>query len=133
MIWFWLVAFLLLLSPVWVFVPLFLIARLIFARFWQRFLAIVFFGTLFDLVWVWPWGSGIIIYSLFLLIVALYNRRYSFYNQFFLLLVLVGYSACLLWVTHQNVSFKIAGVFIALFILLTRQLKKIRQEHYVNL
>lgn len=129
----WLSSLLLVINPVWVFLPLFLLTYLLLSYRATLWLALVFFGILFDLAWIWPIGSGIVIYGLFLLIITIYNQKFSFYNQLLLFFILALYSFVMLWFTHQGLNFVGIILFLGSFFWLSIKLKQIRSQHFVNL
>lgn len=129
----WLSSLLLVINPAWVFLPLFLLTYLLLNYRISLWLALVLLGILFDLAWAWPIGSGILIYGLFLLIITIYNQKFSFYNQLLLFFILALYSLVMLWFTNQNLSLAGIGLFLGLFFWLNVKLNQIRNQHFVNL
>jgi len=130
---FWFSSLLIFFFPALMFLPLFLLAFLLLTNRPFLWLALIGFGILFDLAWVWPIGTGAVIYGLFLLIIELYKQKFSFYNQLFLLFILAIYSLWVLWFTNQRLELSGIGLFLGLFFWLNVKLNQIRNQHFVNL
>jgi len=106
-----------------IFTPLFLLVVLLVNYRQWLLKTLLILGFLADLFWVWPLGTGVLIYGLFVLIIYLYSKKYNYYNFIFLFTTLFAYSLLIIKITGQSVSVWQFLVFLLLFSLLGHQVK----------
>ena len=132
----WFLVVLLIASLFWqslIFAPLFFLVFLLVAYRKLLILGLLIWGLLLDLFWVWPLGSWGLFLGLFVLLIYLYSTKYSYYNQTFLLVILLIFSIMSLFLTHQTLNFEKFFWFSFLFFCLSLELKKRRANYFARL
>jgi len=113
-----------------VFAPLFL--SLIIALCYRRLLVagIIALGLLYDLFWVWPLGCSSFFLSLFILVIYVYGQKYSYYNQFFLFVLLCFGSLIVLSLNGQKLTVGNFFIFSLMYLFLSLRLRSVRQKMF---
>lgn len=106
------------------FVPLFLYIYLFIKKSPILPWLIFGLGLLGDLFWVFPLGYSSTLFSLFLLITALYSQKYNLHNQLLLFIWLSVISLVMLKLAGLPFSVNHVLVFLSLFTILSIQTRE---------